>query len=79
LKTLDRFFAPFISIPFDDTCSDCYGLIRADLSGRGQVIGPNDLMIAAVAKAHDLTLVTHNTREFVRIPGLRIEDWESDN
>ncbi len=79
LRILDQFFAPFISIPFDDTCSDCYGLIRADLASRGQMIGPNDLMIAAVAKAHDLTLVTHNIREFVRILGLRVEDWESDN
>ena len=77
LRILERFFTPFISIPFDDICSDCYGLIRADLAGRGQLIGPNDLMIAAVAKANDLTLVTHNTKEFVRVPGLRMEDWES--
>lgn len=38
--------------------------------------GPNDLMIAAIAQCRDLTLVTHNTREFSRVPGLLIEDWE---
>ena len=38
-------------------------------------MGPNDLMIAAIALAHDLVLVTHNTREFSRVEGLRIEDW----
>ena len=41
---------------------------------RGQVIGPNDLLIAAIALTHGLTLVTNN-REFSRVPGLRIEDW----
>ena len=41
----------------------------------GTLIGPNDLMIAAIAKTHDLTLVTHNVREFSRVVGLKIEDW----
>jgi tRNA(fMet)-specific endonuclease VapC len=45
------------------------------LNGRAP-IGPNDLMIAAIALAHDLTLVTHNTAEFSRVPGLRLDDWE---
>ena len=43
---------------------------------KGTPIGPNDLMIAAIALAYDLTLVTHNTAEFSRVPGLRLEDWE---
>ena len=42
----------------------------------GTPIGPNDLMIAAIALAHHLTLVTHNTTEFSRVPGLSIEDWQ---
>jgi tRNA(fMet)-specific endonuclease VapC len=42
-------------------------------------IGPNDFMIVAIARANDLTLVTHNIAEFSRVPGLRIEDWERES
>lgn len=52
-----------------------YGLIRAELERRGEPIGPNDLLIAAQCLAGGLTLVTDNTREFARVPDLRIEDW----
>lgn len=76
LRLLERFFAPFISLPFDDRCAEFYATIRADLAARGQTIGPHDLQIAAVACAHDLILVTHNRREFSRVVGLRFEDWE---
>ena len=76
LSLLERFFEPFGSLPFDDRCAEFYGSLRADLSARGQLIGPNDLLIAATARAHDLTLVTHNTREFSRVVGLQIVDWE---
>ena len=70
------FFSRYVSLPFDDVAADQYALIRADLEGRGQVIGANDLLIAAVARAHDLTLVTHNMAEFSRVGGLLLEDWE---
>jgi len=43
---------------------------------QGQVIGPYDLQIAAIALAHNLTLVTHNVVEFSRAPNLQIDDWE---
>ncbi len=76
LELLKRFFGPFASLPFDDRCAEHYGLIRADLAKQGDPIGPNDLLIAAMARAHDLTLVTHNTREFSRVLGLRVVDWE---
>ncbi len=76
LQLLRRFFAPLGSLPFDDRCADEYGAIRADLSAQGKIIGPNDLLIAATAKAFDAILVTHNSNEFSRITGLRIEDWE---
>lgn len=76
LRTLQRFFEPFISLPFDDRAAEQYAVIRADLAHQGRLIGPNDLLIAAVAKSHDLTLVTHNIREFSRVLGLRVEDWE---
>jgi tRNA(fMet)-specific endonuclease VapC len=76
LRTIERFRAPFISLPFDDAAAEHYGAIRADLTRGGALIGPNDLMIAAIARANDLTLVTHNLSEFGRVTGLRIEDWE---
>ena len=52
-----------------------YARIRADLEKRGMAIGGNDLWIAATALAHGATLVTNNTGEFSRVPGLLIEDW----
>ncbi len=78
LRLLRRFFAPLVSLPFDDRCADEAGLIRLDLERSGRPIGPNDLLIAATARAHDLVLVTGNTREFDRVPGLRVDDWEGD-
>jgi tRNA(fMet)-specific endonuclease VapC len=77
LNRLKRFAAPLQSLAFDDRCAHDYGLIRADLATQGKPIGSNDLMIAAIARAHDLTLVTHNIGEFSRVVGLRAEDWES--
>jgi tRNA(fMet)-specific endonuclease VapC len=78
LKLLARFLAPLVSAPFDDRAAEHYGAIRAELASRGQPIGPNDLLIAATAKARDATLVTHNVREFSRVVGLAIEDWERE-
>ena len=51
--------------------------IRRALERTGEVIGSHDLQIAAIALHHNLTLVTHNTREFGRTPSLRLDDWES--
>ncbi|UCC50941.1 MAG: type II toxin-antitoxin system VapC family toxin [Anaerolineaceae bacterium] len=76
LRLLDRFFEPFASLPFDDDCCDAYGRIRSDLARIGTPIGPNDLLIAATAVANDVTLVTANSREFGRVAGLSIENWE---
>jgi tRNA(fMet)-specific endonuclease VapC len=78
LRVLGKFFAPFTSLPFDDPCSSAYGRIRSDLAKLGTPIGPNDLMIAAIALSNKLTLVTANTKEFGRIPGLSLENWEND-
>ncbi len=66
----------FDSLPFDDRAAEEYGKLRADLAIQGSLIGPNDLMIAATALANGLTLVTHNTAEFRRVPGLSLEDWQ---
>ena len=53
-------------------------LIRAQLETAGTLIGPNDLLIAAISIANGATLVTHNTQEFGRIEGLELEDWEAE-
>ena len=66
----------FTSLPFNDHAAEEYAKIRSHLASLGTPIGPNDLMIAAIALANHLTLVTHNTKEFSRIPGLLLEDWQ---
>ncbi|HEY9721159.1 MAG TPA: type II toxin-antitoxin system VapC family toxin [Oscillatoriaceae cyanobacterium] len=76
LALLEQFFRQMESIPFDERAVDAYGRIRSALEKRGTPIGPNDLQIAAVAVAHRLTLVSHNTKEFGRVSGLDLEDWE---
>ena len=62
-------------LPLGESAGKVYGSIRASLEKDGNVIGPNDMLIAAHALAEGLTLVTNNTREFRRVPGLNIEDW----
>ena len=52
-----------------------YGRIRTELESAGETIGPNDLLIAAHARAAGLTVVTGNEREFGRVPDLRVENW----
>lgn len=71
------FLAQFTSLPFDDLAATTFGVIRSQLETQGTPIGAYDLQIAAIALANNLTLVTHNTREFGRVDGLQIEDWES--
>ena len=66
----------FVSLPFDDRASEEYGKVREYLASLGTPIGPNDLMIAAIGLANGLTVVTHNTTEFKRVPGLLVEDWQ---
>jgi tRNA(fMet)-specific endonuclease VapC len=76
LTQVQTFCAAFRSLPFDETAAQKYGALRADLAQRGELIGPNDMFIAAIALAHEAVLVTHNTREFNRVNGLLLEDWE---
>jgi tRNA(fMet)-specific endonuclease VapC len=66
------------SLTNTNRAADAYGSLHADLERAGRPIGPNDLLIAATALAHDLTLVTHNISEFGRVPGLGVEDWEAE-
>lgn len=72
---LDGFLEPYLSLPFDDVSARRCAEIRRVLEADGARIGPHDLQIAAIALQHRLTLITHNTREFARIPGLQLEDW----
>ena len=65
-----------LSDDFDDAAAAEYGIILAQLAQAGTPIGPNDLMIAAIAVVNQCILVTHNVREFSRISALHIEDWE---
>jgi len=78
MDRLRRFVARFVSVPFDDAAAERYGEIRQVLERQGKLIGPNDLMIASVALANNMELVTHNTNEFLRVPGLHVVDWETE-
>ena len=70
------FLSRLFSFPFDDRAAAVYGPLRAELEKRGLPIGSNDLMIAAIALANDVTLITANVNEFNRVAGLRMENWE---
>ena len=71
------FLKPFDSLPFDDAAAEEYGRLRAYLEKQGNLIGPNDLLIAAIALSQGVTLVTHNANEFQRVPNLTFEDWQA--
>ena len=75
LLLLARFIAQFRSLAFDDRCAEVYGVLRVLLEKAGTPIGANDLCIASIALAHDLTLLTRNRDEFRRVAGLRWENW----
>jgi tRNA(fMet)-specific endonuclease VapC len=74
-KDVDGLLAPYRSLPFDDQAAEHYADIRNDPEARGCVIGPNDLKIASICRAHGLILVSANTSEFGRVAGLIVEDW----
>lgn len=72
---VEQFLLPFDILPFDSRCAREYASIRFYLEKEGKKIGPNDLMIASIARVHNAVLVTHNMREFKRVPGIELEDW----
>ena len=74
---LERLLEILPKLPLDSPTVAKAALARADLRRHGLPIGPYDLLIAATALEHGLTMVTHNAREFERVPGLLVEDWQA--
>jgi len=72
---IERLINTIKVMPIDDAVAQQYGKIRAKFEQSGQIIGNNDLWIAAHAKAEEWILVTNNEREFKRVAGLKIENW----
>ena len=77
LDALRRFLATLEVAPFDALAAEVCGSMRAWLASQGTPIGPYDTLIAAHAHALGVTLVSNNTREFQRVPGLKVENWAS--
>ena len=75
IHNLRTFLAQFPNLDFDSSCLDIYSTTRHTLERAGQGIGAMDLLIASIALAHKLIIVTNNTSEFSRIAGLHLEDW----
>jgi tRNA(fMet)-specific endonuclease VapC len=73
---VDAMISPYSSLPFDDPAAARFATLRRHLETLGTPVGPYDLQIAAIALVNGCTLVTHNTAEFGRVPGLLLEDWE---
>ncbi len=76
---LEMFLAPLIILPFDVAALWAYGDLRAELERKGTPIGALDTMIAAHALSNKSILVTNNSREFARVPGLALENWVQPN
>lgn len=74
-QALEMFLAPLTVLPFDAPAVWAYGDLRAELERRGTPIGALDNMIAAHALSQRATLVTNNTREFAKVPGLHLANW----
>lgn len=74
-NNLAMFLAPFTILPFDTGDAVLAGKIRGYLEKKGRKIGSYDLQLAAQGVARGLTIITHNTSEFGRVPGIKMEDW----
>ena len=75
LTSLEGFVARMDVLPLDDSAAAHAGQIRAELARLGMPIGPYDQLIAGHARSQGLVLVTNNEKEFVRVMGLRTENW----
>lgn len=72
---LKEFLMPFEIIPYTDRMSEIYADIRTKCAKKGSIVGPNDLLIAAIVIASNGTLVTRNKSEFSRVHGLKLVEW----
>jgi tRNA(fMet)-specific endonuclease VapC len=77
IHRVEAFLGPLASFPFDDLAAGVHSDRRAQLAKQGRSIGPFDLMIAAIAIANGLTVVTPNVGEFSRVQGLLFVDWQT--
>ena len=77
-KHMAALLEPLEVVPFDRQAASAYAEVRATLEKQGTPIGPNDLVIAATVLGRNGTLVTHNRKEFGRVPGLRVVDWTTE-
>ena len=75
LKVIDELTSMIQVVELDETVAEHYAQIRHDLSAKGKIRGSNDLWLAAHARANDWVMVTNNEKEFVRVDGLRVENW----
>ena len=76
-QEINQFIGRLTVLEFSAAAAVHYGQIRVALQRAGRVAGPNDMLIGAHARSEGLVLVTNNTREFQRIPGLQVENWVS--
>ena len=74
-REIDAFLRPFEVLPFDHEAADEYARLRFELERIGRPIGERDLLIASIAVARGLIVITHNVSEFGRLAGLIVEDW----
>ncbi|MFA6572006.1 MAG: type II toxin-antitoxin system VapC family toxin [Bacteroidota bacterium] len=72
-----EFLMPFDTLDFNSAAASYYGRIRKELKDKATPISDMDMLIAAIAMANELTLVTNNEKEFKRISGLKVENWKS--
>lgn len=75
LEVIEEFVSHLEVLPYDENASQSYGRIKVALEKRGEIIGENDIHIAAHAISKGLILVSNNLREFERIPNLALENW----
>ena len=78
-EKVERFISAIAELPLTRADAQTAAQIRAELERQGKSIGPYDLLIAGQSLANGLTLVTGNAAEFRRVPGLKIENWTSEN
>jgi tRNA(fMet)-specific endonuclease VapC len=74
-RKLQEFLMPFEIVSYTERMSETYAEIRAGCESKGQPVGPNDLLIAAIVVANNGILATRNRKEFIRIPGLKLTEW----